>query len=120
MMTRNESIILFLFGCVPTRIFISIIPLLIEKKHLPYYGLILLMPAIGFLLLYFFNLRLNATEAGGKTWWSNYRLIDGLLYLAAAIYCFQEKAIAYIPLLIDVVFGLIIFIIHNFINRQFI
>jgi hypothetical protein len=60
--------------------------------------------------LYFTNGRLNATEAGGTTWWANYRPIIGLLYLIAAILSFQKKKnLIWIPLTIDIVFGLILF-----------
>ena len=72
--------------------------------------------AIGFLYLYFNNLRLNAFEAGGNTWWAEYRLIHGMLYLTAAIYSYQMKSIAWIPLAIDVIFGFILFINKHYIK----
>jgi hypothetical protein len=54
---------------------------------------------------------MNATEAsGGKTWWAEYRLIHGLLYLAASIYAFREKNDeASLALITDVLFGLSVF-----------
>ena len=61
--------------------------------------------AFGFLYLYFTNGRLNAPEAGGKTWWSKLRIIHGLLYLTAGIYALQNNKLCWVPLLIDVVFG---------------
>jgi hypothetical protein len=51
-----------------------------------------------------------AFEAGGKTWWAELRLIHGLMYLAAAIYALQLKDVASIPLTIDVIFGLTVFL----------
>jgi len=51
-----------------------------------------------------------APEGGGVTWWANYRLIHGLLYLCASIYLFQKQRLAWIPLTMDVLLGLIIFI----------
>lgn len=113
----NQSILYFLLGCIPVRILISCVPYLIDKEYLPYYGAILLIMGINFLILYFFNLRLNAPEAGGKTWWTNLRLFHGLLYICAAIYSLNMDKMASVPLGIDVVIGLIAFIHHhNFLN----
>tara|TARA_Y100000389_G_C17282145_1_gene423523 strand:+ start:207 stop:572 length:366 start_codon:yes stop_codon:yes gene_type:complete len=113
MFSIQKRTLLFLFACIPIRIILAILPLFIDPSYLPYYGALLLIPTIGFLYLYFNNLRLNAFEAGGNTWWANMRLLHGLLFLAASIYAFQEKILAWIPLTIDVVFGLVLFI-HNY------
>jgi hypothetical protein len=113
---NNKSILYFLLGCIPIRILIAVLPNIIDKTYLFYYSFVLLSLAIGFLYLYFNNLRLNAFEAGGNTWWSEYRLIHGMLYLIAAIYAYQMKSIAGIPLTIDVIFGFILFINHHYIK----
>jgi hypothetical protein len=110
----NKSILLFLLACIPVRILMAIAPKILEKDYLPYYGIILLAIAIGFLYLYFFNLRLEAPEAGGKTWWANLRIVHGLLYLIAAILALQSDSNAWIPLAMDVFFGLFSFINHHF------
>jgi hypothetical protein len=109
-MKKKERIILFLLLCIPIRIIIGIIPLYIKKEWLRYYGYVLLIPAIGFLILYFGNYRLKAPESGGETWWACYRLIHGLLYLCGGIYAIQKKRIAWIPLIIDVIIGLLLHI----------
>lgn len=108
-MEINKSILYFLIGCIPIRILMAILPNVIDKNLLFYYSFILFGISFGFLYLYFLNLRLNAFEAGGKTWWSEYRLIHGMLYLIAAIYAFQMKSIAWIPLIIDVILGFLLF-----------
>lgn len=110
MLSEKNSINYFLFGCIPARILISIIPLLVNADILFYYGFILLVIGASFLYLYFTNGRLNAFEAGGYTWWANYRIIHGLLYLIAAWYAFNQKKIAYIPLSLDVFIGLGLFL----------
>ena len=109
----KKSILYFLLGCIPIRIMIAWLPTIIDKSFLPYYGILLLMPAIGFLTLYFGNMRLVANEAGGKTWWAEMRLIHGLLYLCAAIYALQQKILAWVPLTIDVIFGFFAFILKR-------
>ena len=114
MFAEKKSISLFILGCLPIRIIMAIIPLYINKAKLPYYGVFLLLLALGFLYLYFNNLRLNANEGGGITWWAEYRLLHGLLYLTASIYSFQEKIVAYVPLAMDIGLGLILFIFRHF------
>lgn len=103
----------FLLGCIPVRLLLVFLSTKIPKDLYFYFGLVLLTMSLGFLYLYFTNSRLNAPEAGGITWWSHLRLIHGLLYLAAAIYALQGKDIVWIPLLIDVIFGLSAFTIHH-------
>jgi branched-subunit amino acid transport protein AzlD len=63
---------------------------------------------------------LDAPEAGGNTWWANFRIIHGALYMCAAIYCFKGDSTASLPLTIDVIFGFILFIYHHFLSKCFI
>ena len=114
MFSEKKSVSLFIGKCIPIRILIALIPLYLHNDNLPYYGAVLVLFAIGFFYLYFYNLRLNASEGGGITWWAKYRLIHGFLYLTASVYAFQKKTIAYIPLTIDIVLGLILFILRHF------
>jgi len=109
MLSSDKSIYLFLFGCIPVRILLSILPLYIDKKMLFYYGIALLIISLSFLYLYFTNQRLDAYEAGGNTWWAKFRIIHGLLYLCAAIYALQGLKIAWIPLSIDTFIGFVLF-----------
>lgn len=103
-----NSILLFLFACIPARLLLAWYST--KVPNLTIFGLLLLLMALSFLYLYFTNSRLQAPEAGGATWWANYRLIIGLLYLAAAVYALQGKRdLVKYPLLIDVLFGLYIF-----------
>lgn len=109
----SKNILYFLLGCIPIRIIIVLLAFYINKQYLPYLGIVLLFPALGFLGLYFLNMRMMAPEAGGKTWWAELRLIHGLLYLCASIYAVQSKSIVWIPLLLDVIFGFAAFINHH-------
>jgi len=110
-----NSIIVFLLGCIPVRILLAYISTKLSQEQLKYLGVVLLGISLSFMYLYFTNKRLDAPEAGGKTWWSSLRPIHGVLYLAAAIYAFKgETTMVWIPLIIDVIFGFIVFSIHHF------
>lgn len=95
--------------CILARLILAYIPSILDKTWLTIYGYLLLAISLGFIYLYFSKKRLNAPEAGGVTWWSNYRLLIGLLYFASAMYCLQGNAqLASVPILIDVVLGIIL------------
>ena len=109
-----NPIFAFLCLCIPTRILLTWLSQIIPSDYLKFYGILLLLIGLSFLYLYFNNLRLDSPEAGGKTWWAPFRLIIGLFYIAAAIYSFQGKRnLIWIPLAMDIVFGIIIFIIKH-------
>ena len=114
-----NSILAFIFLCIPARIFLAYISRIIPDKYLKIYGILLLLMGLSFLYLYFNNLRLNSPEAGGKTWWAPFRLIIGFFYIAAAIYSFQGKRnLIWIPLAMDIVFGIIIFLLKHLIKER--
>ena len=111
-----NSIALFLLACIPTRLLLVWGSTKVSKDYMKLFATLLLVMSLSFLYLYFTKSRQQAPEAGGVTWWANYRLIIGLLYLAAAIYAFQGRQdLVWIPLLIDVIFGLTIFTLKHFI-----
>jgi len=108
-MDKFTSLLLFLLCCIPLRILIATAPLYVSKALMPYLGVLLLAISVSFFTLYFGNLRLDAPEGGGVTWWSDYRLLHGSLYFTGAIYAFQGKTIAWIPLAFDVLLGIGLF-----------
>jgi isoprenylcysteine carboxyl methyltransferase (ICMT) family protein YpbQ len=116
MFTKSESFLYFILGCIPVRLLLVFLTWNIAKNHSNYMkllGLLLLLPSLGFLYLYFTNGRQRAFEAGGKTWWANLRLIHGLLYLSASIYALKGDNKVWVPLLLDVVLGFLAFMCHN-------
>jgi hypothetical protein len=108
-----NSKLLFLFGCIPIRLGLVYLSTKIPHHLLVYFGIFLLGISLSFAYLYFTNGRLNAPEAGGRTWWAKFRIIHAMLYLAAAIYAFQGLPHVWVPLLLDVIFGLSIFILRQ-------
>ena len=111
--SESKSIIYFLLGCIPIRLLFVVILKYIDTKYLSILSIPLFIQSFGFLYLYFGYLRLKAPEAGGNSWWANLRLIHGMLYLTSSIYAFKQKDVTWIPLFIDVLVGLIAFLIHR-------
>ena len=109
----TTSQLLAFFGCIPLRIFLVYLSTIIPTEHLYLFGIVLLAMSIGFLFLYFKRIRMNPPESGtGTAWWHNFRLIHGALYLTAAIYAFQKNKLIWIPLTIDILFGISVFLFH--------
>ena len=110
MLSKEQRILYFLIGCIGFRTVLAITPLYIPENMLPLLGIITITIGTTFLFLYFTNGRMNAPEGGGVTWWANYRLIHGLLYLTASIYLLNRDRTAWIPLANDVFLGLVFFL----------
>lgn len=108
-----SNIPLFLAGCIPTRVALAAAAYHIDEKNLPYLGVALGLMGLSFLYLFFTHTRLQAPEARGVTWWSHLRLIHGMLYLTAAVYALRQERQAWIPLALDVLFGLAAFGQHH-------
>ena len=105
---------MFLLGCIPVRIVLVLLAKYLPNKYLKYLGILSLLPAFGFLILYLFDLRKTGREVlGNKIWWNELRLVHGLLYLMFSIYAIKSKSHAYVPLLIDVILGLVAFMIYH-------
>jgi len=99
---------LFLAACIPARILMAILPKLVSKTWLRYYGLVLLTIGIGFHSLYLSGSRLRAPEGGGYTWWHEWRPVHGTLYLIAGGLAFHGDPRAWIPLTIDIIIGIVL------------
>lgn len=109
-----EHLLLFLLGCIGTRLLFTFV----SYKHpqlLQLLGTAALVPGLGFLILYWFNLRQTGFESFEKIiWWNHLRPVHGMLYLLFAYYALQENKNAWIILLTDTLIGLTAFIQHYF------
>lgn len=108
-----KRLFLFLFGCIPTRLFITYLAKT-NAKYLKYMSLPALLISIGFASIYIFKLRETGREVfGAKIWWNNLRPIHAFLWAVFAITAFKGFKDAWKILLIDTLFGLISFIIFH-------
>ena len=105
----QKRFLAFLLLCIPTRIAFVLVSKNINKKYLPYLGYLALLPAIGFAYIFVFGKRKRGGETfGQKIWWNNVRPVHSILYLTFAYLAITKSNKAYIPLLIDVIIGLLI------------
>lgn len=115
-MIQQKQLLLFLLGCIGVRLLFVTLAKNIDPNYLPYLGYAALAPVIGWLYIYFISPRNTGPEVfGGTIWWNQLRPVHAALYSLFALYAIQKKSYAYVPLLVDVTFGLASFLIfHKF------
>jgi hypothetical protein len=116
----QKKFLLFLFGCIPSRLALVYIAKNIPMDYLPILGYITLIIALGFTYLFLSGTRTSGPETfGDKIWWNNLRPIHALFYFIFSYYAINKIRSGWIYLLYDVIFGLTSFIIFHYINNDF-
>ena len=112
-----KRLLLFLIGCIGTRSLLVYLAANASNEFLSLMGWIALIPAIGFLLIYFFHLRETGPEVfGEKIWWNDLRPVHAALYGLFAAAAITKQSYAWTFLLADVIVGLVSFLVHHFGN----
>jgi len=120
MNTIQKRFLLFIFVCILTRLILTFVVKKLKLIYLPIAGYIGLILGISFLTIYYYNLRKTGIEVfGDKIWWNDIRPIHGILYLIFAYLAINKNKNAWIILLLDVIFGLVMFINHHYTNDNF-
>ena len=113
--TIEKRFFAFLIGCIGTRLLLVFIAKYIDISLLPYLGYLSILPAVGFMYIYLTGSRKTGPEVSGeKIWWNNIRPIHSLLYFMFAYSAIMKKSYSWIFLLIDVVFGLVMFSLNHY------
>ena len=120
MNTIQKRFLLFLVGCIGMRSLFVIIAKKLDTEYLKYMGYLALLPAIGFIYLFLSGSRTSGAETfGAKIWWNNLRPIHSMLYFLFAYNAINGNKQSWIYLLVDVLFGLISFLIYHYVNGDF-
>jgi len=116
----QKRFLLFLIGCIGTRTLFVLIAKNAGPKYLPLLGYLALLPAIGFIYIYLTGSRKTGGEVfGERIWWNDLRPIHSLLYFLFAYNAIIGNTKAWMYLLVDVIFGLISFLIFHYRNGDF-
>ena len=116
----QKRFILFLFGCIGTRSLLVILAKNIQLKYLKYMGYFALLISFSFLYIFLTGSRKTGAEVfGEKIWWNDLRPIHSFLYFLFAYNAIIGNRNAWIYLLIDVIVGLISFLIFHWQNDDF-
>ena len=120
MNSLQKRFLLFLIGCIGIRSLFVYLAKNVNTQLLMYMGYLALIPAVGFFYIYLSGSRQTGAEVfGEKIWWNNLRPIHGLLYFLFSYNAIVGNKNAWIYLLIDVIIGLISFLIFHLYNGDF-
>ena len=114
MNNKSKRLVLFLGGCITIRILLVILAMKINLKYLRYMGYITLIPAFGFAYIYLTNSRKRGIEVfNEKIWWNHLRPIHSFLYFLFSYYAINKRRFSWKILAIDVILGLVAFLLHH-------
>lgn len=120
MLNLQFRFLLFLFGCIPARLFLVFLAKNGDKLIKNILSLITFIIASGFLIIYFGGFRKTGAETGGTAiWWNDLRPVHALLYYCFSISNYYGYKDAWQILLVDVFIGLSSFIIFHYRNNDF-
>ena len=113
----QQRFLMFLIGCIGVRSLFVVIAKYIDPKYLKYLGYLALLPATGFMYIYLTGSRKTGGEVFGEDiWWNNLRPVHSILYFLFAYNAIIGNNQSWIYLLVDVIIGLISFLIHHSVN----
>jgi hypothetical protein len=116
----QKRFLLFLICCIGSRLLITYIAKNINIVYLPILGYIALLPVIGFTYIYITDSRKTGAEVfGGNIWWNYLRPIHAIFYGLFAYYAINKNKDSWMYLLLDVSFGLIMFLLHHYLVGSF-
>lgn len=108
----QKRLALFSFGCVGTRLLLAYMSAIVSSTVLRGMGILALVPAIGFAVIYVKGLRVTGPEVfGDRIWWNDLRPVHAVLYgLFAYLAITGAQGLAWKVLFIDVLIGLAAFL----------
>jgi hypothetical protein len=119
MNTIQKRFLVFLIVCIGIRTLFVYIAKNVNKFYLRYMGYLFILPAIGFFYLYLTDSRKTGFEIfGDKIWWNNLRPIHGIMYFLFSYNAIKGNKFAWIYLLVDVIIGLVSFLIFHYNNNS--
>ncbi len=108
---------LFLFGCIPARLFLVYLSKVIPIDYLPLLGYITLIIAIGFTYIFLTGSRKTGPETfGDKIWWNSIRPVHALLYFMFSYNAINKVRSGWVYLFYDVIFGLFTFLGYHLVD----
>jgi hypothetical protein len=111
----QKRLLFFLIGCIGMRTAFVIIAKQISLDYLPFLGYLAILPALGFTYIFITGSRTTGPEVmGEKIWWNGLRPIHAILYGTFAYLAINKNPNAWRVLLLDVIIGLIAFLVHHY------
>jgi hypothetical protein len=116
-MISTGRMLLFLLGCIGTRLLFVYLSYIASPEILKVYGYLAFLPAVSFSLIYLFGLRRTGGEVFGEPiWWDNLRPVHALLYGLYGASSIGGWSGSWTLLLADVIIGLVSWIYYRMVG----
>ena len=116
----QKRFLMFLVGCMGSRVLFTLLAKYIDIQYLPILGYIALLPALGFFYIYITGSRKTGLEVGGdKIWWNRLRPFHSILYFLFAYNAITKHVNSLKYLAIDTSMGLLAFLSYHYENGSF-
>ena len=103
---QNKRLVMFLLGCMGTRLLLVYAAKNVHNTNLVRLGYTSFLVSAGLLYFYFSGTRTTGPEVlGGKIWWNNLRPVHATLYALFGLNAINGNRRAWIILLIDLLVG---------------
>lgn len=113
----TKRMLLFLIGCIGTRLLFVYIAKISSVQVLKYMGYLALLPALGFMYIFLTGSRKTGPEVfGEKIWWNHLRPIHSLIYFVFSYNAINGNKQSWVYLLADVSIGLLAYLTHYLLN----
>lgn len=120
MNTIQYRFLLFLFGCIGSRLAFTALSAYASGQLLKILGFIALIPVLGWFYIIFIGKRDTGLEVGGGTiWWKHLRPIHMSLWAIFSYLAISGNKNAWMVLLFDTLFGLGAFLHHHWSQGNF-
>ena len=114
---ETKRFLVFLLGCIGTRLSLSMLAKYITTDYLPFLAIITIPIAISFMYLYIFgNDRADRQLewlGDKKIWWDDLRPVHSILFMLFSIMAINKSSYSWIVLLLDTTIGLVAWLNHH-------
>ena len=114
---ETKRFLVFLLGCIGTRLSLSMLAKYITTDYLPFLAIITIPISISFMYLYIFgNDRADRQLewlVDKKIWWDDLRPVHYILFMLFSIMAINKSSYSWIVLLLDTIIGLVAWLNHH-------
>ena len=114
---ETKRILVFLLGCIGSRLLLTMVAKYITIDYLPLLALITIPISVSFIYLYIFGNKIADSQlewlGEKKIWWNHLRPVHFALFMVFSIMAINKLSYSWIVLLLDTIVGLVAWLIHH-------
>jgi hypothetical protein len=114
---ETKRFLVFILGCIGSRLSLSMIAKYIMIDYLPLLAIFTIPISISFMYLYIFGNDMADKQlewlGDKKIWWDQLRPLHSILFMIFSILAINKLSYSWLILLLDMIIGLISWLIHH-------